>query len=190
MGDLDRFLNPSGRISLRVLEQLAATHDRASFGRILGRPVLAGSSVQAGAITERQASSRQAVNQTFVFQIQPPPDPLAEPESVTDMLKHAIYPLVKSSDTGRASNIFTIGRVNQNDLIIPDLAISKRHAILEIQAEGYFIRDSNSTNGTWLNGARLDEQRRAIRDGDSIAFARYEFSFLLPDSLYQRLTGG
>jgi len=72
---------------------------------------------------------------------------------------------------------------------MPDYAISKQHAILEIKRGSYSIRDCDSTNGTAVNGKRLDKKPVLLKDGDVIGFARYEFTFLFPDSFYDMLSG-
>ena len=184
LGTIDVFLNSSGRVSLQILERLAETYSQSDFTRLLRQPVLAGSSIQAGSLALRRGERNNEINKTFVFEI----DSSEEAATISEVLKHAIYPLMKEPDSGRARNIFTIGRITGNDLIIPDIAISKRHAILEVNQDRYSIRDCHSTNGTLVNGTRVGEKAHPVRDGDIISFARYEFTFLAPDSLYKRLT--
>jgi len=70
---------------------------------------------------------------------------------------------------------------------MPDYAISKRHAIIDIEDGLYYIRDAGSTNGTKVNGERLGKKRTRLNDKDVIGFARYEFTFLYPKSLYNML---
>ena len=82
---------------------------------------------------------------------------------------------------------FYIGRINGNDMIMPDYAISKRHAIIDIEDGKYYLRDAGSTNGTKINGSRLAKKRVMLKDKDVIGFARYEFTFLYPKSLYKML---
>ena len=74
-------------------------------------------------------------------------------------------------------------------MIMPDYAISKQHAILEIRRGNYTITDCGSTNGTVVNGKRLDKKPASLRDGNVVGFARYEFTFLFPESLYDMLSG-
>ena len=74
-------------------------------------------------------------------------------------------------------------------MIMPDYAISKEHALIEVKQGKYLIRDGGSTNGTFVNGQRVDKRPAAIRDKDIVAFARYEFTFLFPESLYEILRG-
>lgn len=182
-GVIEALLTPSGRVNLGALARFARSCDVGDFSRFVRRPVLAGSSVQPGMIAGPRDKKHKDLNATFAFRM----NPLEGGESISDVLKQAVYPLVKAPDATRAENIFTIGRVSGNDFVIPDLAISKRHAIIEIRDETYFIRDCGSTNGTTLNGKNLGEDFRQLLDGFAVGFARYEFSFLSPKSLYFRL---
>lgn len=54
---------------------------------------------------------------------------------------------------------FTIGRA-ESDLCIPeDRTLSREHATLRWKGAGYTIEDAGATNGTYLNGARLEAGR-------------------------------
>ena len=149
------------------------------------QPALVGSSIQSGSLNLRKRANKEEMNRTVVFQI----DEGEEASSPSETLKHAIYPLVKGEYNTGPVNIFTVGRVDGNDMIMPDYAISKQHAILEIKRGSYSIRDCDSTNGTAVNGKRLDKKPALLKDGDVIGFARYEFTFLFPESLYDMLAG-
>jgi hypothetical protein len=62
----------------------------------------------------------------------------------------------------------TIGRGGQNDIPIrTDEYASARHARFEPRQDGIWVQDLGSTNGTYLNGARLDQPRR-LADGDIV----------------------
>ena len=62
----------------------------------------------------------------------------------------------------------TIGRGRQNDITIStDEYASARHARFEPRQDGVWVQDLGSTNGTYLNGARLDHPRRLTR-GDIV----------------------
>src|SRR6476620_1501264 len=47
---------------------------------------------------------------------------------------------------------------------------SKQHAFIEARPDGYYLADNASTNGTYLNGERID--RAQIHSGDEIQFGR------------------
>ncbi|MDQ4091232.1 MAG: FHA domain-containing protein [Actinomycetota bacterium] len=73
--------------------------------------------------------------------------------------------------TGRVGldgDVLTIGRDRSNDIVLRgDLAVSRRHAILERLAAGWSVSDLNSTNGTLVNGDALT-QPRPLYPGDEI----------------------
>lgn len=69
----------------------------------------------------------------------------------------------------RATN--TMGRDAGNDIALPDEAASARHATLESQDGEWWIEDLGSTNGTLVNGVRI-ERRERLRPGDEIAIGR------------------
>ncbi len=61
----------------------------------------------------------------------------------------------------------TIGRVQGNDIVLPKSNISKRHARIIDNNGAYVVVDSKSTNGTYINGKRIDAPYD-IREGDKI----------------------
>jgi len=62
----------------------------------------------------------------------------------------------------------TIGRGSQNDIpIATDEYASARHARFEPRQDGVWVQDLGSTNGTFLNGTRLDRPRR-LAQGDVV----------------------
>jgi hypothetical protein len=62
----------------------------------------------------------------------------------------------------------TIGRGGQNDIAIrSDEYASARHARFEPRQDGVWVQDLGSTNGTYLNGMRLEHPRR-LTQGDVI----------------------
>lgn len=65
---------------------------------------------------------------------------------------------------------------DQVDLWLKQDCISRIHARVERQAEGYFLTDLNSMNGTFVNGERLrPNERRQIRAGDRVSFASLRY---------------
>jgi pSer/pThr/pTyr-binding forkhead associated (FHA) protein len=62
----------------------------------------------------------------------------------------------------------TIGRSEENDLILAqDMAVSRRHAVLEETDRGWRIRDLRSSNGTYVNGARVSTTA-SVNPGDRV----------------------
>jgi DNA-binding transcriptional ArsR family regulator len=62
----------------------------------------------------------------------------------------------------------TIGQSSENDIALPfDRTVSRVHAVLERVASRWCVRDLSSTNGTFVNGDRIWNER-PLRDGDEI----------------------
>jgi hypothetical protein len=59
---------------------------------------------------------------------------------------------------------FVIGRGAHCDLVVDSAKISREHAAVVRDAEGWFIEDLGSSNGTWFHGERI--ARRPIAHGD------------------------
>jgi hypothetical protein len=184
LGDISTMLNASGRIALPTLQKLVKVYQKIKFKIFLEQPVLVGSSIQSGSLNLRKRASKEEMNRTVVFEL----DPAEDTASPSETLKHAIYPLVKGEYASGPVNVLSVGRVDGNDMIMPDYAISKQHSILEIKRGNYTIMDCGSTNGTMVNGKRLDKKPLNLKDGDVVGFARYEFTFLFPESLYDMLS--
>lgn len=63
----------------------------------------------------------------------------------------------------------TLGRAEDNDVVVDDDRISKRHAELVLNADGSIqVFDSNSTAGTFVNGERV--RSHTISHGDRLSF--------------------
>ena len=69
----------------------------------------------------------------------------------------------------------TIGRTPDNDVQIDAKFISRRHAVARRDGDNTVIEDRNSTNGTYVNGQRVN--RRTLKDGDLVTLGKTEFRF-------------
>ncbi len=65
------------------------------------------------------------------------------------------------------SDEMVVGRDQFCDIVLRNHTVSRRHARIVRSAEGFFIEDLSSLNGTYLNGRRL-EGRTPIKDQDKI----------------------
>jgi EAL domain-containing protein (putative c-di-GMP-specific phosphodiesterase class I) len=77
---------------------------------------------------------------------------------------------------------FTIGRIDTADLQIDSTRVSREHAVIVREGDAYRIRDLGSTNGTFVNGERIEET--PLHEGDLVVIADCEFTFVagLPSS--------
>jgi hypothetical protein len=84
-------------------------------------------------------------------------------------------------DEGREWNLnaspLTAGRAPQNDIPLEDDEFaSARHARVEPRADGVWVEDVGSTNGTYLNGIRLTRPRK-LTPGDVLRLGETELRF-------------
>ncbi|NMB55562.1 MAG: FHA domain-containing protein [Leptolinea sp.] len=87
----------------------------------------------------------------------------------------ATYQLVIRSGVGAGKVLplekseMHVGRDVTNDLVISDEKVSRRHARLYSEGDQYVVEDLGSTNGTFINGARLSGPH-LLRVGEQITF--------------------
>jgi hypothetical protein len=91
--------------------------------------------------------------------------------------------VVKSPDLDEGQDFeldsaqLTIGRGRQNDIAIgTDEYASARHARFEPRQDGVWVQDLGSTNGTYLNGARLEHPRR-LTQGDIVRIGETDLRY-------------
>lgn len=63
----------------------------------------------------------------------------------------------------------TIGRSTDNNIVIDSKLVSRQHAIIQKIKDDYYLKDSNSTNGTLLNGKKIvAEKYYKLQRGDTV----------------------
>lgn len=83
---------------------------------------------------------------------------------------------------------FNLGRQSDNDLVLLDNRISRRHARIVQEADGYVIEDVESRHGTFVNGERVDHQ--PLKNGDQINLGvsdAYRLTFLMEGAVLPEL---
>ena len=101
----------------------------------------------------------------------------SDPTEHTGSLSILVYPLRS------AVHIVSLGRGAENDVVIPDRSISRRHAFLKRGAQGGFLMlDAGSSNGTMINGrtvlAKGSGAPSPLAPGDTVRLGRLEFTFV------------
>lgn len=66
------------------------------------------------------------------------------------------------------------GRSADNEVVLPDYSVSRRHAAIRRDGDKWFVYDLKSTNGVQVNGASV--QRSQIRSGDLLKVGVFEIS--------------
>lgn len=63
----------------------------------------------------------------------------------------------------------TIGREYDNSVVVDNKLASRHHAVIQKIKDAYFIKDENSTNGTFVNGLKIPEGKYVrLNLGDKI----------------------
>jgi Protein of unknown function (DUF3662)/FHA domain len=73
------------------------------------------------------------------------------------------------------SRVVVIGRSRECDVRLADTNVSRRHAELRQDGATYWLVDLGSTNGTNLNGRRVEREK--LSDGDAITIGSTELIF-------------
>ena len=73
---------------------------------------------------------------------------------------------------------YTIGRAGDSDMVLDENTISGKHAVIRKVGDTYEIRDMKSTNGTYVNGVKIDA--KPLRTDDKIKFDVFEFKYVNP----------
>jgi pSer/pThr/pTyr-binding forkhead associated (FHA) protein len=76
----------------------------------------------------------------------------------------------------------SIGRAKSSDIIVDSAMISRSHAVISRRKKGWFISDTNSKVGTFVNGEPAVKRTR-IYDGDTITVANREYTFIAPNAV-------
>ncbi|MDR2538413.1 MAG: FHA domain-containing protein [Bifidobacteriaceae bacterium] len=78
------------------------------------------------------------------------------------------------------NNLTTVGRKEKNDIFLDDITVSRIHAEFIRQNESFSVRDCSSLNGTYVNGAQVDEQ--VLSSSDIVQIGKYRFLFVSKES--------
>jgi two-component system cell cycle response regulator len=101
------------------------------------------------------------------------PTTLVAPVSSVAPQRRAVLTVVRGGDVGRVMRLagalsFTLGRRATCSYGVEDPAVSGMHARIVAAGEDYYIADDGSTNGTFVNGVRVEAEPVKLADGDRI----------------------
>ena len=91
--------------------------------------------------------------------------------------------LVIRSGGGRVGESFplerdrmTIGRRPDSDVFLDDVTVSRDHAVLVQRGGEWYLDDSGSLNGTYVNRRRIESHK--LQDGDELLIGKYKLTYL------------
>jgi adenylate cyclase len=168
---------------------MARTPDRPATDR---SALAAPGRVPTAEMAARQPARRPMVP-TAAAGVPSPPDETQPPgvSSGSVIIPKQLSKQHRSDDIPRAKLIYTsiegveaefeledtnsIGRHPKNSIRLHDREVSKYHAIIELRGGVFWLRDLNSSNGTFVNNKRISESK--LTDGDTLAFGSMRLSF-------------
>jgi len=105
-------------------------------------------------------------------------------------LDHQLPVLELRKDSSGPGDQISVGRAEENDIVIHDETVSANHAVFMTEAHTgrLLLQDFESTNGTTINGKLLVPGRALeLRDGDELSFGDTVFVFYTPAGLFDEL---
>lgn len=86
-------------------------------------------------------------------------------------------PLVETGASFLFYDDITIGRSEENDIIVSDPYVSLKHARIYARDSQYYLEDLDSLNGTFLNGIKIDGAV-VVANGDRLSAGGIVFQFV------------
>lgn len=197
---LSELVDAKGRVPYDGLKDLLGQISLTEFTELARHPFLVGKELYDGILRKKANGSNSTTTARFtVSEIDKELETkrthhildnvLESDEEASPSITHAIYMLRKRRFAPEdETNVFKIGRAQDNDIIVADYVISKHHAEIVMFRDMYFIVDVNSTNGTKVNGRPVAAQMKIqLQHNSIISFGRYGFVFTPPLQLYRAL---
>ena len=69
-----------------------------------------------------------------------------------------------------SEGMMLVGRAPHNDIIVEEPGVSRQHAGIRGDRNGYWIQDIGSRNGTYVNGVPVEGEGQRLRNMDRIEF--------------------
>jgi pSer/pThr/pTyr-binding forkhead associated (FHA) protein len=124
---------------------------------------------------------KMAVDQKRTISLEVPP--ASARRTFNPRADYLVFPIPETVAENPDKNVFWVGRVVSNEIVIPDESVSAVHAYLVRNADGDFdLQDMSSQNGTFVNGQLVGVQGRGdptrLDSGDRVTFGGVNFTFL------------
>ncbi len=132
---------------------------------------------------ERQSDSTTTISISGLEVLEPSPDDegLADQAAIEGLPPGAGLLVVRRGPNAGSrflldADVTTAGRHPESDIFLDDVTVSRRHAEFRKTADGFFVRDVGSLNGTYVNRERIDDS--ALQGGDEVQIGKFRLVFL------------
>jgi pSer/pThr/pTyr-binding forkhead associated (FHA) protein len=106
---------------------------------------------------------------------QPVPKVVPEPEPEPEPAREVVTLSFEGREVPITGDRVLLGRSRECDIRLGDANVSRRHAEVRREDDTYWVVDLGSTNGTELNGRRVE--RAKLSDGDRITLGSTDVRF-------------
>lgn len=101
-------------------------------------------------------------------------------EEVSKSHDKAMVVINKGSNLGSrfliTSAVASIGRASASDIFLDDVTVSRAHAVIDKNENGFSINDAGSLNGTYVNN--ISTARQDLKSGDQIQIGKFHLLFI------------
>jgi len=175
--DLSLLINRTGRLPISELKRLVSETKVSAFENEFPHPSFVGTSLKAG-----EFAQDYMVNQSTMKFID-------DADKVGSSLESAVFPIFRMPESTSPIGEFSIGRTDENDIVMNDYSISKRHAKIFTSKEGYKIIDLGSRNGITINEDFIEPNKEYdLIPGLEIGIGRYQFNLVHARELYAKIS--
>ncbi len=196
--DYERFASFSGTVSAELSKLLMEQAQRRSYSLLTAPRILFAedASLREGEFRVHGQVASEATPQAVESAPAPqtptpsPPAPASEMEAMfmpAQPVRGAAPPLMaylvvtEGEGSGTVYELskeqVTMGRATGNDIVLGDPQVSRRHAMITRRPDSFLVADLHSTNGTLINGHKVEEG--LLDEGDILTLGSTNFRFTL-----------
>jgi hypothetical protein len=96
---------------------------------------------------------------------------------------------IRKSERSLIARFVSVGRTRRNDVVVPDVSLSKFHAFFTEEHGVFAVQDARSRNGTFVEGKRVAPQGEGaptpLRSGARVKFGTVELTFVDAQGLHR-----
>jgi len=114
--------------------------------------------------------------------------PLVKRELSGHCMAHVKILTIDGERTVELKALTSVGRLPSNSVVVRGNAVSKEHCTIEHRPQGFFLKDLQSRNGTFLNGARVTTEV-LLKNRDEIILGQSDVKILVEDTSLAQSSG-